>query len=141
SRIWTEASDIEHRLGDLTAHMENVIQKYLRNQFQTLEDYNAQAGEVAEPYRMLVVAHFPVNFTPDAARRLISLAVSGARCGIYPLITVDARQALPQGFDLADLERACSTLIWKDQKLAWQEPDFSRFALHLERPPDAQFVT
>ena len=35
--------------------MENVIQKYLRNQFQSIEDYNAQAGEVAEPYRVLVV--------------------------------------------------------------------------------------
>src|SRR5262249_4566958 len=111
SRIWTEASDIEQRLSDLTAHMENVIQKYLRNQFQTLEEYNAQAGEVAEPYRILVVADFPVNFTPDAARRLISLAASGARCGIYRLITVDARQAPPQGIDLADLERACSTLV------------------------------
>ena len=35
SRIWTEAAHIEQRLADLTAHMENVIQKYLRNQFET----------------------------------------------------------------------------------------------------------
>ena len=33
SRIWTEPQHIEQRLADLTAHMENVIQKYLRNQF------------------------------------------------------------------------------------------------------------
>src|SRR5205085_4514885 len=51
SRIWTEPAHIEKQLTDLTVHMENVIQKYLRSQFQSIEDYNAQAGEVAEPYR------------------------------------------------------------------------------------------
>ena len=33
SRIWTEPHQIEQRLADLTEHMENVIQKYLRNEF------------------------------------------------------------------------------------------------------------
>src|SRR5262249_43675107 len=56
SRIWTEAGHIEQRLGDLSAHLENVIQKYLRNRFATLMEYNAQAGEVAEPFRVVVAA-------------------------------------------------------------------------------------
>ncbi|MBV8486854.1 MAG: hypothetical protein JO161_01110, partial [Planctomycetaceae bacterium] len=56
NRIWTEAAQIEQRLADLQAHMENVIQKYLRNEFETIEQYNAHAGEVAEPFRVLVVA-------------------------------------------------------------------------------------
>ena len=34
SRIWTETSHINQRLTDLTAHMEDVIQKYLRNEFR-----------------------------------------------------------------------------------------------------------
>ncbi|MCA9079599.1 MAG: hypothetical protein KDA58_03525, partial [Planctomycetaceae bacterium] len=50
SRIWTEPGQIENKLADLTEHMENVLQKYLRNEFQTIEEYNAAAGEVAEPY-------------------------------------------------------------------------------------------
>ena len=41
SRIWTETPHIEQRLTDLTEHMENVIQKYLRNEFETIEEYNA----------------------------------------------------------------------------------------------------
>ncbi len=110
SRIWTEPAHIDQRLTDLTTHMENVLQKYLRNQYETLAEYNAQAGEVAEPYRFLVVADFPVNFTPDAARRLLSLASAGARCGIYTFIMVDTKQDLPQGFDLADLA-ACSAQL------------------------------
>ena len=72
SRIWTEPAHIEQRLADLTEHMENVIQKYLRNEFETIEEYNAHAGEVAEPFRVLVVANFPANFTrrsrPPAGR-------------------------------------------------------------------------
>src|SRR5205823_6898759 len=100
SRIWTEPQQIEKRLADITAHMETVIQKYLRNQYKTIEEYNAQAGEVAEPYRVLVVANFPTNFSAETARRLVSIANSGAVCGVYVLVSVDSKQPLPQGFDL-----------------------------------------
>lgn len=140
-RIWTESSHIDQRLTDLTTHMENVLQKYLRNQFETLAEYNAQAGEVAEPYRFLVVADFPVNFSADAARRLISLASAGARCGIYTFIMLDQKQALPQGVDLADLQRACTILEWKGDKFVLQDPDFGVFPLELEPAPSAEVST
>ena len=39
-----------------------MIQKYLRNEFESIQQYNAQAGEVAEPFRVLVVANFPHTF-------------------------------------------------------------------------------
>ena len=78
SRIWTEPPQIEKRLADVTAHMETVIQKYLRNQYKTIEAYNAHAGEVAEPFRVLVVANFPANFTLEAARRLVSIVNSAS---------------------------------------------------------------
>src|SRR5688500_9923526 len=81
TRIWTDADHIDQRLKDLTEHMETVIQKYLRNEFETIDDYNAQAGELAEPYRFLVVADFPTNFSPESIRRLNSIASAGARCG------------------------------------------------------------
>src|SRR5262249_1840024 len=123
------------------AHMENVLQKYLRNQYETLAEYNAQAGEVAEPYRFLVVADFPVNFTPDAARRLISLAGAGARCGIYTFIMVDAKQALPQGIDLADLQRVCNNIVWKQDQFVSSDQDFGSFPLILDGPPDPETCT
>ena len=37
------------RLADLAVHMETVTQKYLRNEYATIEEYNAVAEEVAEP--------------------------------------------------------------------------------------------
>ena len=135
SRIWTEPAHIDQRLTDLTTHMENVLQKYLRNQYETLAEYNAQAGEVAEPYRFLVVADFPVNFTPDAARRLISLAGAGARCGIYTFIMADTKQTLPLGINPTDLERVCTNLHWQQDHFALRDPDFGELPLQTRNAP------
>src|SRR4029453_12317667 len=104
SRIWTESAHIIQRLADLTQHMENVIQKYLRNEFASIQEYNEQAGEVAEPLHILVVANFPANFSEEAARRLASIAASGPRCGVYVLLSRDPSLTPPRTFDPADLE-------------------------------------
>src|SRR5262249_31637679 len=139
SRIWTEAAHIEQRLADLTGHMENVIQKYLRNRYPTITDYNIHAGEVAEPFRVLVVANFPANFTTEAARRLVSIAQSGPRCGVTTLISIDTRQALPRGFDMGDLERYGENLVWEDGRFRWRNEDFGRHPLSLDRFPGDDF--
>ena len=101
---------IDEQLTRLTAHMETVLQKYLRNEFATIHEYNAQAGEVAEPFQVLVVANFPTNFSEAAARKLVSIATSGPRCGVYTLIMVDRKQKMPANFDLNDL--AAEPCIW-----------------------------
>jgi hypothetical protein len=141
SRIWTEAARIEQRLADFTEHMEDVIQKYLRNQFESIEEYNAHAGEVAEPYRVLVVANFPVNFTSEAVRRLISIINSGPRCGVYTLLSVDTRQPLPQGTHLEDLEQVGIRLAWDEDRFAWCDADFGQFPLSLDGPPAEELGT
>ena len=122
SRIWTEPPHIEQRLTDLTEHMENVIQKYLRNEFETIEEYNAMAGEVAEPFRVLVVANFPANFSETAAA-----AAGQHRQQRRPLrrLRPDHRSTpscqLPSGFQLKDLEPHCVNFVWKDGKLSWSD--------------------
>ena len=136
NRIWTEAQHIEQRLTDLTEHMENVIQKYLRNEFETIEEYNTMAGEVAEPFRILVVANFPTNFNDAALRRLISIVNSGARCGVYALVMYDTKLGLPSGFQLKELESPCVNMIWQEGRLQWREPNFGRYPLALDAPPD-----
>jgi hypothetical protein len=141
SRIWTEAQRIEQRLADLTEHMENVIQKYLRNQFDSIEDYNVHAGEVAEPYRVLVVANFPANFNTEAVRRLVSIASSGPRCGVYTLISVDSKQNLPVGFELQELEQPGVHLCGADGRFAWQDPDFGPYPLQIDAPPPEELGT
>ena len=112
-RIWTEATHIDQRLADLTEHMETVFQTYLRNEFKTIEEYNDFAGEVAEPYHVLVIAGFPANFSEQAGRRLTSIMTSGPKCGLYTLISADAELSMPPNFQLEAIESnaTCVTVL------------------------------
>jgi len=139
-KVWTEPNHIEEQLAELSAHMETVIQSYLRNRYESMEAYNAEAGEVAEPYRFLVIANFPVNFTDVAARRLISIASNGPRTGVYVLATVDTMQPRPHGLNLADLERNATVISHNGARFTWEDEIFHRCLLELDRlPPNAQF--
>ncbi len=141
SRIWTESSHIQQRLTDLTEHMENVIQKYLRNEFRSIQDYNTHAGEVAEPFRVLVIANFPTHFSEESTRRLISIANSGPRCGVYTLISVDQNAQMPRHVQLEDLQTHENVLVWDDDRFRWENEPLSQLPLCLDAPPDDQTMT
>jgi ABC-type multidrug transport system fused ATPase/permease subunit len=140
-RIWTETAQIQQQLEDLTQHMENVIQKYLRNEFETIEQYNQQAGELAEPYHFLVIADFPTNFSEEAARRLSSIIHSGPRCGVHTLIAYDTRHELPSGIDIEDVSANSIHLVYENGHYVWQDQVLRQFPLVLDHPPDEATVT
>jgi DNA segregation ATPase FtsK/SpoIIIE-like protein len=140
-RIWTETAHVTQRLADLTEHMEDVIQTYLRNDFASIAEYNQHAGEVAEPFHVLVVANFPAGFSDEAAQRLLSISSSGARCGVYTLISTDGKLDLPRNFDLADLEANASTVQWNGDRFCWLEEDLRDLPLTLDAPPDDERMT
>ena len=140
-RIWTSPSHIQSQLEDLTAHMENVIQKYLRNEFDTIEQYNKQAGELAEPYRFLVIADFPQNFNEVSVKHLKSIINSGPRCGVYTLIAYDERQQLPDGIDLDDLKAGSAWLKYSEGRFVWQDQVLSEFPISLDMPPVENVIT
>ena len=139
SRAWTEPQHIEQRLAELTEHMETVIQKYLRTDFASIEEYNEKAGEVAEPYRVLVVMDFPVNFNDTAARRLISIAQNGPRCGVYTLIMMNTNKPLPHGFTLSELEQHSFVINYDGGSFVWEDPEFKFCHLSLDQPPADNF--
>lgn len=109
-KAWTEPRHIEARLAELSDHMETVIQKYLRNDFSTITEYNKKAQDVAEPFRFLVVFDFPVNFSDEAASRLVSIVKNGPRCGVFTLILRDSAKQLPHGFNIGDLESVATKI-------------------------------
>lgn len=138
-KAWTEPRDIEQQLTDLSAHMENVIQKYLRNEYKSMEDYNRYAGEIAEPYRFLGIINFPANFTDVAAKRLISIASNGPTAGVYVICTIDADLPLPYGFNLPDLVRTGSAIESNETgDFIWRVPELDKLGLRLDRPPAAE---
>jgi hypothetical protein len=140
-RIWTESDHIEQRLLNLTEHMETVIQKYLRNEFETIDDYNAQAGELAEPYRFLVIADFPQGWQGESFRRLASIASAGARCGVYTLVARDMRVPLPGGTHIDELEQHSVTLVKRDGRFTWKDDVFKQFPLTIDDPPAEESLT
>ncbi|MBC8288956.1 MAG: hypothetical protein H8E37_01445, partial [Planctomycetes bacterium] len=136
SRIWTEATHIEQRLTDLTGHMETVFQTYLRNEFKTIEEYNEYAGEVAEPYHILVIAGFPANINEQAARRLTSIVSSGPRCGIYTLMSLDPQLSMPPNFNLGEVEESSTCLTWNDGEFHFDDETIAWMPLTVHQPPE-----
>ena len=137
-KTWSEQRDIEQQLAKLTEHMENVIQKYLRNDYHSLLEYNQKAGEIAEPFRVLVVFDFPVNFSDASARRLVSIAQNGPRCGVVPIILFDKTKPMPYGFTITDLEQYATSISHDHRGYVINNHDYRHVTLELESPPKSQ---
>lgn len=140
-RIWTEPAEIEERLAELTAHLEKIIQMYLRNEFANLAEYNAQAGTIAEHHRLLVVTGFPVNFSESATRRLLNLITNGGRCGIITLLHWDRRHPAPAGFIADDLRKAGVHLVRSGADFAAVPPFGPGVRIVLDSPPPPEVAT
>ena len=141
SRIWTQSGQIEQKLADLNEHMEKVIQMYLRNEYASIAEYNEQAGVIAEKYHFLVVADFPANFTETAAKRLLSIAASGARCGVYTLIHWDQRQPLPPEFIPDELRKSSVCIAGKEPGFTIGPKPIPGTDLVLDAPPSPEYAT
>ena len=78
-KVWTEPRHIEQQLTDLTEHMENVIQTYLRNEYETIDEYNLPP--VKSPNRTATLSS-PISGQSERNRRqgLTSIMQAGARC-------------------------------------------------------------
>jgi hypothetical protein len=140
-QVWTEPRQIEERLADLAVHMERVTQRYLRNEYATIEEYNAVAEEVAEPYRVLVIADFPAQFDERAVSRLLGIMAGGVPCGVLTLLAVDRERPLPEGLTMDDLRVHALYLSWDQGRLAWDDAEFGKYPLGLDAPPAADVAT
>lgn len=141
SRIWTQSAQIEEKLAELNEHMEKVIQMYLRNEYPTIVEYNARAGAIAEKYHILIVAGFPVNFSEAAGRRLLNIAASGARCGVFTFIQWDRRRELPHGFVANDLRKSSVVLTATPQGFVLGSRPLPGTHLVLDDPPPGPMAT
>jgi DNA segregation ATPase FtsK/SpoIIIE, S-DNA-T family len=141
SRIWTQQVQFEQRLADLNEHIEKVTQMYLRNEYETLAEYNAQAGRMAEKYHFLVIADFPVNFSDVAVKRLMNIAASGPRCGVHLLIHWDQRRPAPLEFVADELRKNALCIVPKGDGFAISGSNWDGTRLTLDAPPDAELAT
>ena len=136
-KIWADPRHIESQLVDVTEHMQTVIQKYLRTDYATIEEYNEAAGEVAEPYRFVVIADLEEALTESGAARLKSILDSGPRCGVYALIASNAAAKLPEDLQVT-LETTAVGVNLRDGVPSFDDPRTQELTLATEdSPPDA----
>ncbi|MEM9351932.1 MAG: FtsK/SpoIIIE domain-containing protein [Planctomycetota bacterium] len=128
-QVWTDPREIDERLAEVVSHTQKVLQKYLRNEFENLDEYNRSAGEVAEPYHVVVVSGFPVGLTDGAIRKLERIAQSGPQCGVSLLIDVDTEAKLPTDFQLEKLTEAAVHLDCATEPPTWRYPLYERLPL------------
>lgn len=141
SRIWTQQAQFEQRLADLNEHIEKVTQMYLRNEYETLAEYNTQAGRMAEKYHFLVIADFPANFSDIAVKRLQNIAAAGPRCGVHLLIHWDQRRTAPVEFIPEELRKSMLCIVPKGEGFALADTNWDGLKLTLDTPPDAEQAT
>lgn len=141
SRIWTQTAQFEEKLAGLNEHMEKIIQMYLRNEYATIAEYNAQAGSIAEKYHFLVIASFPANFSDTAMRRLHNIAASGARCGVYTFVQWDQRVATPPSAVLDELQKSSVCLEEDGTGFKFSTGRRHGTRLLLDAPPEPDLAT
>ncbi|AFU01979.1 FtsK/SpoIIIE domain-containing protein [Nocardia brasiliensis] len=95
-KVWG-SHNVNELLTELENHVAFVTQKYLQGTHETLTAYNRAAGEVAEPYRLLLLFDHPHAFTRDgrmyddeSLKRLERLATVGRRAGVLIAATTDS---------------------------------------------------
>ena len=91
-KIWSNASDIEEKLRITTDHIANVTQRCLQGQYDSIQAYNAVAGQNAEPYQVLMIMDFPAAFNENSLRLLEQIISTGPKCGVYTVILKSAEQ-------------------------------------------------
>jgi hypothetical protein len=109
-KVWSSNSDLSAMLSAQTDHIELVIQKYLRNNFDSIDEFNEEAGEIAEPYRFLTIFDFPSGFSEEAIISLSRIMSVGPRCGIYTLLFQNSELTPPIGVDLDILPKELVSL-------------------------------
>jgi S-DNA-T family DNA segregation ATPase FtsK/SpoIIIE len=134
-RIWSEPRHIEQRLADVSEHLETVIQKYLRDEFPSLDAYNRKAGEIAEPYRFVVMCDFPASMSEESSRRLSAISAGGARCGVHTLILRDVRQPESACGDLAMIRQRSLCLSRSGGGWSVQTPPLAGLPARPAAPP------
>ena len=95
NRVWSDRRHIRERLEEIIAHIEGVVQTYLRADFESIDQYNEQAGEIAEAYRFVFIYDFPENFDSEACLALERIMTNGARCGVHVVMVWNESKALP----------------------------------------------
>ncbi|NER97317.1 MAG: ATP-binding protein [Symploca sp. SIO1B1] len=109
-KTYTRSDDIREQLRGLTEHIEQVLQNYLGNNYESIEAYNIAAKSVAEAYRYLFIADFPSGFDNHSWEDLKSILLNGSKAGVYVVLHIDRSLERPRNFDYRTFDDFCTVL-------------------------------
>lgn len=89
TQVWVEPDEIERTLRRITERMAYLEQRCLKSRFADLDEYNLQAGSLAEPRHVVAVTGYPRNFTDETRARLAQIEENGPRLGITVHMVAD----------------------------------------------------
>lgn len=133
--VWSDAPGVATGLSRLWQDTSGMVET-LRTRRQTFEDYQSEVKNL--PYRLLIVTGMPQPLSETTALQLLDIATIGPACGVYTLLCLDPRVALPAGLQRQDLERSATILTWDGRSFTWQDPDFSQASFGADPPPSPE---
>ena len=147
NEVWTEPKDIRGKLEEIAKHIKEVDSNYLRDEFKSIDQYNKQAGEIAEAYRFVFIHDFPESFDSEACLSLKQIMEDGPRCGVHVVMVWDEGKKLPHGIESETLIQHAelySEINKNELKLAGPDGLESNdgISVHftLDTPPDQDVV-
>jgi len=90
-KLWTTAAEIGERLRILAGHIADVAQRCLQGN-KTIQQYNEEADQNAEPYQILMIMDFPGEFNENSLSLLEKIISTGPKCGVYTIIFQSGEQ-------------------------------------------------
>lgn len=101
-RVKTSDRELTELLQSTEEHITFVTQRFLQGEHKSLTEYNRAAGEVAEPYRLLVLYDYPSGFArgghrdEDQISRLVKIIRNGPRSGVFTILVSDSVDAVTE---------------------------------------------
>ncbi len=98
--VRTSPRQLDELLQETEEHITFVTQRYLQGEHTSLTEYNKAAGEVAEPYRIIILYDFPAGFSRsghhdvDQLNRLGRIIQNGPRTGVFTILVSDEPETL-----------------------------------------------
>lgn len=136
---WHEEQDIQDQLSLIETRIAAIKTKYLGIKFSSIEEYNAHAGTIEEPYWLIVVSDCPIRFREAALQKLVSIAKNGPQAGVYLAVMLDDGEKKCTDALISDIAVTASHIVCPDNgaPVFFDDTDFRDLALELDAQPSS----
>src|ERR1043166_6441015 len=139
--VWHEERQIDDQLSALERKIAAIKTKCLGVRFPDLENYNANATTLQEPYHALLFADYPVRCGGAAKEKLINVLKNGPTVGFHCVVLIDHDKLHDRDHIIEEVEEFVNILEIRDSAAArYVASEFCDFPIEIDSPPPALLV-